>query len=579
MALPVAFAGLRKILHALGEVSPEAVQGTLTRNPAVWNRLFPGAVEGGPGLSDLALTPSERRLHRESEQVFWVLNTAAQAIVKAIADSGRPLVLRNAGECDLVSLRALMRAVEWSRIDGVSGELVLAEWSHRRQRAARLFERRHHAYLGALGERMRARVEGAALEPRPVERPLEPVVDDEGVYLHAVADSAGAERSLAAAILAIRACFFSSNYEGAMFAAGLGLELLDALGPKLDEAAVAKAWTELDSTRLVTPAIEVDRSSLGDADELRALLHRQIGVVHVFTGEHEAALEAFHRGLEMKLTPERRGQLRMFRALTLIKRLGNLDRARAEIEDGLQGMRGRNGHETQLHEGWLRNVYALTYFQEKALAPALEQERLAMKCVGSLHDPSATHLKINLISNVSVLHEAAKQFSEAISTWRRFEKISANWGQNFFKHHSYRLAGLFMLAGDHGEAVKGYSQAYESAESLGDPFHRQWIAAELGRLFSDQGNPEESRRWFERAVEGARAIGDPLRLAESLAGLSLTGGNADLSEARRLAGETTTWPDQGQRLAGALAQGPEAFKALLPKPRTKLNRPFDLVNL
>jgi tetratricopeptide (TPR) repeat protein len=270
----------------------------------------------------------------------------------------------------------------------------------------------------------------------------------------------------------------------------------------------------------------------------------------------------------------------MFRALTFIKRVGNLEKARAEIETALQGMANRSSEDNSLHEGWLRNVYALTYFQEKKFEPAMHQEKLAMKCVGELHDPSATHLKINLISNVSVLQESAKKFSDAITTWRRFEKISANWGANFLKHHSYRLGGLLLKAGQRDEGVSHYVAALASARSLGDPFHTQAISAELGRQALTDGNRAEATLRFEEALDTAKRVGDPLRIAQSMAGLSLAGGDVSLGDAQRLAGETSTYADEARQLVNAIASADQkTIEAALPAPRSKLNRPFDLVNL
>jgi hypothetical protein len=57
-------------------------------------------------------------------------------------------------------------------------------------------------------------------------------------------------------------------------------------------------------------------------------------------------------------------------------------------------------------------------------------------------------------------------------------------------------------------------------------------------------------------------------------------GQTDFSEAVRIAEAASTYPEQARKLAGALATGDgAAVRNLLPKPRTKLNRPFDLVNL
>lgn len=577
--LPAAFSGLRKIVRALEAVAPQARARWSASHPSEWNRLFPGAVNDAPDLSDLALTPSERRLHRESEQTFRVLNVAAGFIVDALRACERPLVIRNSGEADLVSLRGVMRAVEWARWQGVPAQIHFAQWNRRRHLCSASFQTRRAELLQSLARRMRVappsfgRIE---LVRREVEAPE----DLEGTYLASVVDE---QRSpgvrLAAAVLAIRAAFFSTNYEGAMLAAETGLALLDALGGKVNEAEVAAAWDGLD-TGLVSPAIEVDKSSLGDAEALRALFHRSSGVVHAFVGEFDEALADFARGLECRISPERQGQLRMYRALTLIKRLGNVDKARAEIQAGLEGMKDCSGEDRLLHEGWLRNVMALTYFQEKKLEPAVNEEKLAIKCVGELRNPSATHLKINLISNLSVVQETARRYEDAITTWRRFEKISENWGENFHKHHRYRLAGLTLAAGRPDEAVGWYKGAYENADKLGDVYHRQLIAAELGRHYLDGGDTTASVEWFGRAVDYARQVGCPFRGAESLAGLALARGGTDFSEAIAAAEASSTFPDEAKALADTLRSGDAAaVQAKLPRPRSKLNRPFDLVNL
>jgi tetratricopeptide (TPR) repeat protein len=579
VALPVAFSGLRKILQACEDAAPEVVRGLARARPSEWNRIFPGSIQDAPDLSDLALSPSERRLHRESEQSFWILNLAARVIVETLRASERPLVIHGAGECDLVSLRAVMRAAEWGRLEQLGSRILLTGLHARRPHYAALFEQRRREYLEALCERMQAPAPGWNVGPLS-ERRLEEPVDLEGRYLVAVVDEERPlEHRIAAALLAIRACFFTTNYEGTLLAAERGLALLEAAGPGFSSARVFEGWDALDNG-FVTPAIEIDRNSLGDAEALRALFERSIGVVHSYSFRNDAAMEAFGRGLECRIPPEIRAHLHMFRALASIKRIGQLTLARSEAEAGIAALEGQETPSRYLHEAWLRNVYALTFFQEKNLERALLEEKLAMRCVGDLHDASATHLKINLISNASVLQETAKKWPEAIATWRRFEAISAKWGVNFTKHHCYRLAGLQLGAGEREAAVANFTKAYESAGQLGDAFHRHVIASEMGRLYLDAQQPAHAAEWFSHAVAHAREFGDPLRVAQSLAGQQLAEGGTDWTEVRRCAAASTTCPHELNSLNKALATGDlDALRLALPRPRTKLNRPFDLVTL
>lgn len=578
-AVPVAFTGMRRLLAELESAAPEIVRRHSERAPAEWNRFFPGAKGDAPDLSDLALSPSERRLHRESEQVFRLLNFAARVILDVLAQTQRPLLVRNAGASDLLSLRGLMRAVEWGRLEKLDHLIRFADWDRRPTHSSKIFGERRKSYLLELGRRLRVDVPSDA-GSRTLIGEMPQAIDHESRYLlEVLAPSNSAERKVAAAILALRSCFFTSNYDGALLAAETGLEALSVSGAAFNAAETERAWDELD-TGFTTPAIEIDRASLGDAPTLKALLLRSIGVVHVFTGEHDAALDVFAQGLEEKIDPERQAQLRMYRALTMIKRLALIPAAQEEVRQGLSGLEGRPGDIPSLHEGWLRNVYALTYFSQKQLGAALEEEKKAMRAVGNLHDASATHLKINLISNVSVLQETAKQYPESIATWRRFEKISANWGENFHKHHRYRLAGLQLGNGERDEAVENYGQAYEWAGRLGDALHQQMVSAELGRHHLEAGDRETSGEWFERSVAHAMAVGEPVAIAESLIGRALATKRPAPTEAHEALRATSTFTAQAEKLEAALRSNDDAAViAALPKPRSKLNRPFDVVNL
>jgi hypothetical protein len=120
------YTGLRESLEALR--SQGASFGDLpVRHASEWAELFPAqASPGTTPLEEIALAPSERRLHRESdesgesEQVCRVLSVAAAALCAATA-----LLVSGVGGTDLSSLRGFMRAVEHARV--APGAVLLFE--------------------------------------------------------------------------------------------------------------------------------------------------------------------------------------------------------------------------------------------------------------------------------------------------------------------------------------------------------------------------------------------------------------------------------------------------------------------
>ena len=112
-----AFAGLRRALGSLREAGADF--GALPeRYPAEWSVLTGDEGQAMARLAGLALSASERRLHRESEQTFRVLAVAALALCRGTSDLDTPLLLRGLGRTDLVSLQGLIRAAECSAATG-----------------------------------------------------------------------------------------------------------------------------------------------------------------------------------------------------------------------------------------------------------------------------------------------------------------------------------------------------------------------------------------------------------------------------------------------------------------------------
>lgn len=581
--LPVAFSGLRKLLVALQAGESHIVSGWRALHAPEWNVVFPDEPTPGRSLFELADAPNQRRLFRESEQTFRVLNVAAHVLVDGIRELQRPLVLRNVGACDLVSLRGLMHAVQCSRLSDVRESLVLCDWRTSARYAAHLFADTRVEHLRRAVVRMRG-----VIEPGDRTGPMESAVHDptlEGRYLRGVVDAgSSAEHRLGAALLAIRACFFSTNYEGAMLAAETGLAILDAAHGKIDESALRSAWDELDDAHFDIPMLELDRSSLGDWDQLRALLLLHIGVIRVFTGRSQQGLEAFGQALECRITPELTSDLRMYRGLVTSKMLGNVGAARAEIDAGLIVLDGRPRAIAATHAAWLHNLMALTYFQERNLDEAQRAEERSLSCIDNAPGPSAAHLKTNLISNFSVLYEARGDIPMATTIWQAFAGLNEKLGSDAAdKVYLNRLGALQREGGDTRAAIESYRGAFLKAEATGDIFHAETIASAIARVYLDRGSAgdrEQAASWYRTAGDRARVCGDWVQLAKDLAGVAIATNAGGFSEAREVLACDTAYEREALSLSGALStDDPQAVLRELPRSKSKLSRPFTLVNL
>jgi tetratricopeptide (TPR) repeat protein len=203
----------------------------------------------------------------------------------------------------------------------------------------------------------------------------------------------------------------------------------------------------------------------------------------------------------------------------------------------------------------------------------------ALRKVADHQDPNATHLKLNVISNLSVVQETAGRRSEALKVWRRFREIGSDWGPNFVKHYSYREGTLELGNGDEDAAMACYQRSFDSAAAIQDSFYRAAIAAELGGHHLHAGRADRAGEWFAEALDRAHDLGDPHRIGEAMVGLALARGEDDLRPAAAMLARASTYVDPARALSRMIESGDrEALAATLPRPGGKLNRPFDLVN-
>lgn len=572
------YTGLRESLEALR--SQGASFGDLpVRHASEWAELFPAQTPPGTTpLEEIALAPSERRLHRESEQVYRVLSVAAAALCAGTAELGRPLLVSGVGGTDLSSLRGFMRAVEHARI--APGAAVLFDAPEAVRAPVGGQADYHQERLRCL-RRMGLPLADGDLVPGLPDRPATPFVpvSEEGeLYLRAREQQSSAVDRVAAALAYSRTAFFSANWEGMAVVAEEAVRLLSGI----PEAKIPELLGKAEREGELVHAIEFETAILRGPSDVRGFLLKVLGIQAGFRGDQDSAL-AFFRAMREDapgLSPEIRAQSHLYSALTLSKRKQRLAEAVAEVEQGFAAVEERpdEAESVRRERGWLHNLRGLTLFAERRLGAAFEHEKQALACMAGLTDASSAHLRINLYSNISVLQEKAGKHSSALQTWEKFKQATGASNAGFAKHHAYRSAGLRLLVGDRDAALADLGTTLVNAHGLDDLFHETEVRLELGTLHASAGDREAAGEQYERAEATAVQLGDPYRIAQAQAGRFLaTGSAAAARSAEEHAALSLTRPGDADTLAKAIGEGTEPA-GLLPMPRTKLNRPFDLIN-
>ncbi len=608
--LPAGLDGMRHILLKLTASDANraaAIRKAAEQRAAEWNILFPGEFPDAAPLPVIAATCSERRLHAESEQIFRVITAVGQAVTAAAQAEPLTLVLRRTAALDLPTLRAVPHLVERAALCGAPLRLVLAELdpdgpdanadgaelsaagpaggpdaaldgfgdaAQERSAIRRL-------YLTALIDRLGAPVEPG--EPAPAaSTPAAPAVrppSREREALDALRAAASPEAAVAAAIALMRAAFFTTHHDIGVLAAHRLLAEADR-HPVLNTRAVQLLLEEWDLGD-DPGSVGVDASAVTSADALRSLAHRYLGMVHVFVLDYRTGATHLRRaaGLGPAVV---RARAQLLLALLLIKRVRRVQEGFAAADAGLTALAGDTTPAAVVEAAWLHNVKALGHVQLRDGSAAMTEERIAVRLIGKLTSTDATHLKVNLISNISVLKEYARQPEAAVRAWRRFSRRSTEWGDTFFKHHAYREAGLLVAAGDVEQARPLLAESRRLAELAHDDFYGAHMALERGTLLLT-AEPDHAARAFADAEDHAIALGDPYLRALAVVGSAAAAGeigDAPRQEAAALLEASTSYPEQSARLAAALAEGTDdELRAFLPAPRTKLNRPFATVRL
>lgn len=576
---------------------------------------FPAA-QPAVSLSEIALTPSERRSHRESEQAFRIISSISRLVIAAQREcpslAAAPLTLwwRDLDLADrptLVTFRYLDRWINRALVPVLLvGELsqVIRPDLPRAPAADAVFGWRAHR------ERLVATIQSdfagvtQQLQPSPAgDRPRKPALVDPqssdeppaGPIAAALAALARGDREEGCmqALFAIRHAVFNLNLEAViMLGSAIVTALPDGAPTQLDGARLSAEQERL-AAQEYSVALEFTLGRLDRARDVLTATWKAIALAHTFLEDHEVAIGCYERALAIADDPTMQAQLRMYLGLLTGKRLFDIAAAQDHLQEGLRAVDGATDPAALIERGWLMNVSALMAFQTKRHRDAMKLVRGAFDLMGPLTSGEAVHLKINVLSNISVLLEATGNVDQALEVWLQFARFPDGGSDVFAKHYFFREGGLRRKTGDLEGAMSCYEQSYDKALQIADPYHAEIAARSCGYVAHARAKYADAARWYGLSAELLECTGDYDPLPEVLLAAALSTLRDGRSDAARELVERAAAISERADGAGAAtidvarsalgdpagSDGEQWEHDVIVAPSTKLNRPFTLISV
>lgn len=534
-----------------------------------WNE-FQQAV----ALVDIAVAPSRRRLHKESEQIFRVTQALVHLVLEwagRYAPQGLHIRFEHLQAMDEHTLRFFVRL---SRCLGRSPQVSISA-------------------SAALGD----------------ERPLElaPVPPGSALLPQAFLQRSALRSSVLRRVcnesrMLAREHWHEESFGSAIsFAAPSGGDTAEAaatqsflhaleggnpatVGPALLAALESSIFTQNhDHAQWLIEQAAPVYPRLLPPHKRELFVH--IGIMQAFTMDFERALAAMDQSLLHAQSAIEQAEGHFFAGLLLIKRMGRTGDGRARLNMALEVLKDIDAPEAHCERAWLHNIMALSYVNEKDLAGARVQCRQALAHLKSApRSPDTTHIKINVVSNLTVLDEYGKDLDSAIQRWAFFEPLLGHANPVFKKHYLFRKAGLLVKAGRLDQALPYLLECHGLTRQTGDDFYGDVVARGIAGVYWHLGQPVHAAEWYRTSLQAKQLLLDDdvaevsLALARCLARSGAVAELGPLLDAL----ETTYTPAQVETIAALRAVG--ASGASLPAwsaplPETKLNRPFTFTNL
>ncbi|RXT29802.1 hypothetical protein B5P46_01640 [Rhizobium leguminosarum] len=501
-------------------------------------------------LEAIALPPSRRRLHKESEAVQRVVISLVRLLRAWRAEAGGKTLLHfyRLQEMDEHSARLLRRMVE--ALPG-SDLAILASLGGAPSEAAPAVEGalREHIDVGAFRSRMLARLR-KLIRPEILQSPANPNGTHDVPVLRGLPDAF----EIATAEARARAAF-----SAALLSGGDGTHV----GRLAAQAVAASVFTLNLPLAIATVAELGDKfSHIAAADRHEIAL--QVGFAHAFSTSFESARQALEVSAEFAETTEQRAATHFYLALVHIKRLGNPVEGRQHVDVALDLLEaaGDAAHDNEI--AWLYNLKALSFVEEKNLAAAGRCLHLAVtRNARPARSSDQVHLKLNLLNNITLLEEISGRYDQAIARYAMLEPLMRTASPSAAKHWHYRLGALMVRCGRREEGIVHLEAAHASAERDEDLYYCDRIAADIAAVQEACGDRTNATLWYRRAAAIEREIGNATGLDHV---------NAALARMALLPAMDDGKIEDDRRAA------PESFRPL-SAIKTRLNQPFHQINL
>lgn len=456
-----------------------------------------------PDLTAIALSPSRRRLHKESEQMHRVTQVVVQLLLKCAKRNSTGTLFhfshlelmddhtlrcfarlaRCAGRRSIVIL-ATVSAIHpghprFTSLEATNGDIFLDRVTMRKRLLARVQEKVRAVVLQCITAAppplQRDKQDGTVSSKDQNAAGHRPGTGTEHRSTQNVLDAlnnVGSAALEAALIPALEDAVFTQNYDHALYLAGLAWPYMH----QFTAQTCREIWNHL-------------------------------ALAYAFMENFQLAAQAFQQAAQYADTPVSRAENHFFLGLLYTKRFSDPQRGRLFLEKALCYLDGYEGEQEDVERAFIYNALALTYVDEKKPQDAFAFCKKALDAIQQgHHSPDATHIKINVISNIGVLYEFTGKLERALKNWMFFEPFLSAAGPVFAKHHYYRTGALLFKMGAYRQAQAAFEAGYDLATLLHDDFHQDILARAVAVACYREGDYAAAVRWYQASLTAKQAL-------------------------------------------------------------------------